>query len=253
MPILEKEIIINKILIHYIVQSTKSHKTCLFLHGWRSDSSIWKQAVTSLPYNSYCIDLPGFGKSQLPPNPFTLGDYCNIVSGFINKLNLHNVYIVGHSFGGRICIKLASSKTKEIRKIILVDSAGFTNKSLDNKLKKTIAAMVKPIFKFIALKPLKAYIYEKMGSGDYVATPQLQKTFLNIIKEDLTHNLEKITQDTLIIWGEQDRETPLDFAYMMKNHIKKSKLMILKNATHFPFIDNLPDFNKQIIDFIKEN
>jgi pimeloyl-ACP methyl ester carboxylesterase len=90
-----------------------------------------------------------------------------------------------------------------------------------------------------------------MGAGDYVATPQLKKIFVNVIKEDLSPYFGKIHIPTLIIWGENDDVTPVSYGITMQKNIKNSSIKILENAGHFCFLDHPDNFLKAIINFIK--
>ena len=89
-----------------------------------------------------------------------------------------------------------------------------------------------------------------MGAEDYVATPKLQQTFINIINEDLTDLLPKIVQPTLLIWGENDKDTPLSQARVMEQKIPNAKLAVFKGAGHFSFLDKREEFVKELINFL---
>ena len=61
----------------------------------------------------------------------------------------------------------------------------------------------------------------------------MQQTFKNIVNEDLTPYLKQINTETLIIWGEQDLDTPLNDAKKINKLIKNSALIIYPNASHY--------------------
>ena len=89
-----------------------------------------------------------------------------------------------------------------------------------------------------------------MGSEDYLATPALQQTFINIINEDLISLLPKIKIPTLLIWGENDKNTPLADARTMEQTVSNSKLVILAKAGHFSFVDKIEEFVNNIKKFV---
>jgi pimeloyl-ACP methyl ester carboxylesterase len=203
------------------------------------------------PISCYALDLPGFGGSQILKQPMTVGDYANIVAEFIRKLELKNVIIIGHSFGGRVGIKLSSQHPELISKLVLVDSAGFAMNAPKKKLMAMAAKAVRPIFKPQIMQGLRKKIYKNIGAEDYLATPELQKTFVNITSEDLSADLKNIKVPTLIINGENDKDTPVEFGQRMNSLIPNSKLQILNNAGHFSFLDQPEEFVKIVIDFIQ--
>jgi pimeloyl-ACP methyl ester carboxylesterase len=248
------QIVIKNLLIDYWEQKTAGNFCLLFLHGWRSDLSVWNSILKNpeFPeYNLYAIDFPGFGKSQIPQTPMSVEDFSEVVAEFIKKLRLENVIIVGHSFGGRVGIKLSSRHPELVNKLVLVDSAAFPLFNLKKKIFAVLAKLVKPFFKPAFMQPLRKKIYAKIGAEDYVATPELQKTFINIVSEDLTSDIKKIVCPTLIIYGENDHDTPPDYGKRMQSIIPNSEFIILENAGHFSFLDQPDQFIKEIKDFIR--
>ncbi len=248
----EKSIIINDLLIHYYC-SKKNQQTIIFLHGWRSEAKIWLEFFFQFSnFSLFALDLPGFGKSETPKKPYNLNDYATVVSQFISKLNIKNPIIISHSFGGNTALKLAINNPQLFKSLILVASSGVRPQTPKKKLSKIIAKIIKPIFSLTFMQPLKKLIYIKLRNEDYLATPQLQKTYLNIIQEDITPLLKNIQTPTLIIWGENDQETPINQAHTLHKNISQSKLIILKNAGHFSFLDQKETFIKHVTNFLNK-
>lgn len=249
---MQDNIIINNQLINYYVSGKNGSHSLLFLHGWRSSGLIWKDIVSKLSinnFNIYSLDLPGFGNSSLPKKAFTVQDYANVVAGFIEKLELKNLILIGHSFGGRIALKLSCDKPSLIKKMVLVNSAGLIFQK-KRKWYRALVKVAKPFFKLKFMRKPRELVYKKIGAEDYIATPQLKETFLNVIKEDLKKCLPLIKQQTLIIWGRNDKETPVSFAEVMNKKIKNSKLIVLNDAGHFSFIDKQDEFYNELVKFI---
>jgi len=72
-----------------------------------------------------------------------------------------------------------------------------------------------------------------------------------ILDEDLSPQIKNIEKETLIIWGENDFITPLSYAKIFKEQIKNSELIVLKNSSHYPFLDNKDQFINTIIKYFK--
>ncbi|NMC35679.1 alpha/beta hydrolase [Candidatus Beckwithbacteria bacterium] len=232
-----KQIIINNLLISYFEQNGFKKPVLVFLHGWRSNKENWLSLLKELKdYSTYVLDLPGFGASQTQGKTFSLDEYSKIVEQFIEKLKLQNVILVGHSFGGAIATKLVL-KSKLISKLILIDSSGLRSKTAKKTVLKSVSKLAKPLFTLPFMKPLRTQIYEKLGWDDYLATPKLRQSYLAIIKEDLKPMLQLIKQPTLLIWGENDQDTPTTDANIFRKSISKSDLKIVKDAGHYSFLD----------------
>ena len=83
----------------------------LLLHG---GSGSWLHWLTSIPvlaqrYTVWAPDMPGFGESDLPPQPYTLDAYAAVVERGLQSLVCDAVRldVVGFSFGGSIAARLA--------------------------------------------------------------------------------------------------------------------------------------------------
>jgi len=248
----EKLVANNQLVSFYHLPGRK--ETLVFLHGWRSEAKVWFHVTERLGeegFDIYLIDLPGFGESPAPETPFGVRDYAETIAQFFNKAKIDKAILVGHSFGGRIAIKLSSIYPDLVDKLILCGAAGLIIQKKKIALMAQIAKIVKPIFKVKALSPLRSKIYKMIGSEDYVMTPELKQTYVKIIKEDLRPDLARITAPTLLIWGENDQETPLEYERIMENEIKDSKGIILEEAGHFAFLDKPNEFITSLNNFIK--
>lgn len=93
---------------------------------------------------------------------------------------------------------------------------------------------------------------DKHSSSDYKAIQSdvIRETFKKVISLDLTENLEKIKNPTLLIWGENDTDTPLYMAKIMEKKIKDSGLVVLNNAGHFSYLDKSMEYNIIVENFL---
>ncbi len=229
-------------------------KAIIFLHGWGADSSsfLWLNEYLPEGYSAVFVDFPGFGKSKEPDGDYTVYDFTFELKKIIDNEEFDELILVGHSFGGRVAIKFASCYQDEFKtlKLCLVDSAGL-------KPKRGILYYYK-IFKYKILKKKvqKNAKYNKKlskyGSNDYKKLSNTMKqVFVNVVNEDLKNDVKKIKCQTILIWGSEDKETKLYMAKRLNKYIKNSKLLIIKNAGHFCFLDNPQEFLIILDSFIK--
>jgi len=253
----KRSAIVSSLLLTYYHcgPKTGTKGTFLFLHGWGSNSTLWFKSVAGLAekgYSLYCLDLPGFGESQNPKEPFFLQDYSNTVMGFIKKLGLKNIILVGHSFGGKTAIKLATENSEFLKSIILVDASGLPHKSTLTDIKIMVAKVMKPAFSLPFMRPLKDRLVDTFASEDYTTNPALKQTFINIVNENVLSLLEQIKKPALIIWGEDDDNTytPNTDASILHHGIAGSKLVTIPNAGHYSFLDQPELFLKHVSQFL---
>jgi len=248
-----KQVIVNNHLVtYYSFLANNPTCTVIFIHGWLSNSKVWfhlMHALKKMNISAYALDLPGFGESQVPTSSVDNNFYVKVVEEFINKLSLKNVILVGHSNGGAIAVKLLNSNNIA-DKLVLIDAAGIRSKSLEKTIKTTIAKIVKPVFKLSILKPLRSKIYSVMGYEDYINSSYLNKTYQNVINDDISELYKNITIPTLVIWGKEDKSTPLSFGEFIHKNIINSELKIIDGG-HFPFIDKPDQVINYLITFIK--
>ncbi len=250
------QVIIDNLLTNYSLAG-KSGKYILLIHGWGSNQQAFDgiSKVLSASYRIVSVDLPGMGGSQTPNDPWSLDDYCDFIVDFLDKINIKNIYsIIGHSNGGSIAIKLASTNRIKVKKLILLGSAGIRDQEKPKKRAIQLAAKVGKSALRIAPKilnrKLKNKLYKSIGS-QALDNPLLEETFKKIVGEDVQESAQKITIPTLIIYGKNDQDTPSEYGKLFQAKIKESKLYIIDDAGHYVFIDKPKEVLNLINVFLK--
>lgn len=232
------QVVVDTILTHYEVFGEKNKRTVVILHGWKQSLIEWLTIVKDLSdkYHVVLVDLPGFGMTPRPKQTFDIFDYAKFVENFLHKLEINNVTLIGHSFGGRIGIILGA-QTDSVEKLILIDSAAIEKRTLMQQIKllrnKVLAYPLSLLLSQQSINKLKRSI----GSEDYRTAGQMRDIFVKIVNQDLTHLLPKIHVPTTIIWGEKDTELPLSMAKMLKQLIPDARLRIAWNTGHNPHLE----------------
>lgn len=248
--------IINNYNINYI--DSGSGPAVLLLHGWGSNLKSFTSLINLLKakYRVLALDYPGFGESDILKKSFTVDDYCDIVVEFLKNLDVKSVILVGHSYGGRIILKLNNRKNLPfaIEKNVLIDAAGLKDKKdLRIKLKVATFKSLKYIFNLLPISKVKKdemikALRMKFGSSDYANAPKvLQDTLVKSVNEDLTWCLDNM-KESLIIWGDKDTVTPLWMAKLMETKIRNSGIVLL-NGGHFSYLDDPVTFSKVMISY----
>lgn len=227
-------------------------KKIIVLHGWGIDSNYFIPLAEQLAdeFEIYIPDLPGFGQSDQPLKLWTLDDYVDFVLRFVKSQRIEKFYLFGHSFGGRIAIKLAANLPMDLlEKLILCGAAGIKEPlNARQKIAKALALIGKGI-PFTKNKLFKKILYKIAGQQDYFrATPQMKEILKKVIQEDLTSELPKIKFPTLLIWGREDVFTPLWQGKKMARLIPNSKLKIISGGHNIYRI-----YPKEVGEIIKQN
>jgi pimeloyl-ACP methyl ester carboxylesterase len=248
------KVIVDDLLINYEDQG--KGKTILAIHGWTNDAgkSFDQLSVNlSKSYRLIIPDLPGFGQSSPPAKSWGVPEYGAFIQKFINKIGIKPDYVLAHSNGGTIGLYALSQGMIKPRKVVFLSSAGVRQK---NALKKALLSVAaKPIKAVLiplpsnAQKRIKKSLYGKIGSDLYVLE-NMQPIFKKIVEYDIQNAAQNVIQPTLLIYGVNDRSTPIAHGKLLASHIPHSQLVFIENAGHFVYIDQPEQTLKLLKDFL---
>lgn len=234
-------------------------KNIVILHGWALKlSPAWKPLVNDLKkagFRVYLPLIPGLTGPRLM-KPWTLDSYCSWLKDYLIAKKITNFLLIGHSFGGSICLKYALAEPEILPGLVLINSSGIRQKTVRVKLLYSFSKTIKILFLIYPLCLVRDFVrktwYKMIRSADYLQTKgALTETFRNIINEDLSVYLEKITTRVLLIWGTADKYTPIAEGKIMAQKIPNAKLVIFKNGTHGLPFQKRKEVVSEIIGFIK--
>lgn len=219
----------------------------MFLHGYLSskESFNFQTEYLSKFYRTIAIDITGFGKSKKLTRPYSLNDYVLDILCVLDALAIRKCHIIAHSFGGRIAIKLVNFDKNRVDKLVLTGCAGL-------KPKRKLSYFIK-VYGYKILKPfLSQKARNKFGSEEYKSLDSLQKqSYVKIVNEHLDEFSKLIKNETLLIFGENDKETPIYMAKKLKENVKNSNLYIVKDSGHFCFVEKPLEFNVLVKEFLR--
>lgn len=236
-------ILIDGLNIEYTEQGEGT--PVLMLHGWGSSFNFYKGIMAALSGRCrvVAVNFPGCGGSDTMQEPWTLDNYCDFVLKFMDAINLKDPIMIGHSHGGRVTLKMVAEGLVNPSKIVLLDSAGLIpKKSFKQKFRAKSFKVIKWVLTRPVIKNFSTNLLEKArnhyGSADYNAAPEvLRKTLVSLVNTDLRDIIPNISCPTLLIWGENDADTPLSDAKIIESLIKDAGLCVFENAGHFAFFE----------------
>ena len=229
------EIIINGEKANY--QVFGEGNPFLILHGWGSNSDRWAVVAEKISQKGFKVivpDLPGFGKSDALLAAWNTNQYIDWIERFAKELDLRDFYLLGHSFGGALGVKLAIKHPQDVQRLFLVAAASVRKRTAKKSVLKKVSKLVKKLafipYYALARKAFYKFIIRK---SDYPYVEGVMKeTFKNVISDDLAQFTGFIKTPTVIIWGDKDKSTPIEDAYFMNEKIRNSKLIVIKGAGH---------------------
>lgn len=236
------QVAIDSLMTRYDRHGDTKQKKILLLHGWADNSNSWQEVHEHLAnqYDVVALDLPGFGGTRASDDVWGLDDYANFVANFLRKINVKPFAIIAHSTGGAVAVRGLSHGLIHAQRLVLLNSAGIRTEYKVRKqalriITKTGKLLTYPLPKGVK-KRLRQKVYSTVGS-DMLVAEHMQETFKRIVTDDIQLDAAKLELPTLLVYGEDDLTTPVQYGKILHHLIKGSQLEIVPFAGHFAHLD----------------
>lgn len=228
----------------------------LLIHGFGGDKNSWlfNHEVLAEANTVYALDLPGHGQSDKTIDDPSLNGFAQRVLGFAEALNIGQLNLVGHSFGGAVSLSTALLEPDRVKSVTLISSAAL-GKEID-------VAYVRGLVKTNSRKELKA-LAARLFADEGQVTRQLVEDLLRFKRLDgVQAALESILSEFLdgdqqrvvlrekigdlgksirVIWGEKDHIIPASHA-----SLPGADVHILPNAGHMVQMEAANEVNRML-------
>jgi pimeloyl-ACP methyl ester carboxylesterase len=227
----------------------------ILLHGLGSSIYTWADVIPALARDHDVVagDLPGFGGSDIPED-LSASVYPGTVLALMDRLGISRATLVGHSLGGAVATVLAARHPERVRRLVLVDSAGF---NLEPSKRPLILRLVgwAPVATAIDALPVRRWVLTRalhqVLHDPTLVTPERVEEYLaplarpgatEAVRSLLTHEpgfglpalVSEVRVPTLIVWGRNDRWVPLADADRFAAAIPGSRKVVLEECGHVP-------------------
>lgn len=237
------------------------------LHGVGGNATAFEPQLNGLSQHLqvWSVDLPGYGLSAA----LSTMDWESLVAGlkqFLDHHKLHQVHLLGHSFGGMLAQEFAARHPNYLASLILYStSAAFGSK--DGEFQQNfIAARLKPLNQGSSMQQLAGNLIDpllaphgsphvrqaaiqcmqQVPSGTYSQAIECITTF------DCRHNLPKLTMPTLLLAGAEDTVASPAMMQRMASKIGKATAVVIADAGHLANLEQAQIFDQQVAAFIAQ-
>jgi pimeloyl-ACP methyl ester carboxylesterase len=233
----------------------------VLLHGFLCDSRCWLPQLAGLSDSFTVIawDAPGAGTSSDPPGLLSTTGYARCLAGLLDAVGIERAHIVGLSWGGILAQEFYREHRDRVRSLVLADTYAGWRGSLPEtlwreRLKKCLADSTG--------SPASLASSFVSGALSASAAPKLREEFAAIVREfhpvgfrlmslssaemDTRDLLRTIRAPTLLLWGEDDRRSPVDIAKRIHAVMPDAELAIIPRAGHLSNMEQPATFNRHV-------
>ncbi len=261
---------VDGVYLHY--EQEGLGKPVVFLHGRPTFSYLWRKIIPGLAYGNtaYVLDLMGFGYSEKPQDAsYSLDTYVSQLDKFVQTLNLENIALVGHDFGGAIATLYTIRHPDRVRKLIVMGSPlhpvppPIALRLLRTRLIGELFMsdwLLKRILQGGALKKIDERVLDNYLEP-YREDPGARAALLKFLREfDLRLSLEDeivpaladLQTRTYIVWGDSDPYVPLDLAKQLERDLPNRFLQVITNTGHLVQEDRPDELTRHLREFLQQ-
>jgi pimeloyl-ACP methyl ester carboxylesterase len=237
-----RTVIVHGCRVHYLVQGPVDGGVVVLVHGLGGSAEDWRNLAPHFAragYRVYMLDLPGYGRSQRPPDfSYSVRDQAAVVIGFMDLLGLGRVTLGGWSMGGWIAQLVAARQPQRVARLMLFNSAGLRVQPVwDTRLfTPTSARQLGQLEALLMPQPpvLPGFVARDILRVSATHAWVIQRALASMLSgRDVTDRLlMRLKMPVLIAWGAQDRIMPLSQGQAMHRIIPQSKLIVADGCGH---------------------
>jgi len=233
----------------------------LLIHGLGGSIESWEEIFDELSksFHILAVDLPGCGQSDKPELQYTIDYFAEFICRFMESTGFQSSTLVGHSMGGMISIKTYLRCPEKVEALVLIDAAGLSETAA-----KKIREYMEDGWNMDRLKKFyRECVLGRLGELDetrleeslrMLEDPGFRRAYfssLNAISKPLSpEDLKAIKVPTLIIWGSDDKLTPLEDGIKLHQAVAGSRFVVIEGAGHSPHSEAPKQVVQEIRDFI---
>jgi len=234
----------------------------VLVHGFLGSSIMWKPQIDFFKdyFRVITPDLPGYGKSNKAKPHNTIQSIANLLLDCLEKKKIDKFHLLGHSMGGMVVQEMAKKDGDKISKLICYSTGPrgempgrfeTIDQSRENFKKKCLEITAQNIAKTWFVKGEDAKYFDIcVEAGKQTSIETADNSLVAIKNWNGVNALKNIKNETLIVWGDQDKSYNLEQIQALENNIENSKLIIFKNCAHNVHLELSDLFNKIIKDFL---
>jgi 3-oxoadipate enol-lactonase len=253
--------------LYFLDPNPSGHPAVLLLHGLGADGSSWTlqlPALTEAGFRSIAPDAPGFGGSPYDGHGWSIRRVAARMAELLKELGTGPAHVVGLSMGGVMAQQFALDFPHLTQKLVLVSTFSvlrpenfggwwyFTRRAaavLTLGLTAQARIVAQRVFPEPRYAPLREMLVEVISRADPRA---YRKAMLSLSLFDSRKRLGQIKVPTLVVTGAQDTTVAPARQRLLVDGIPGARQVVLAGAGHAASVDRPDEFNRLMIEFLRE-
>jgi pimeloyl-ACP methyl ester carboxylesterase len=264
---------VDGVNVHYQEAGDSNAPPVLLIHGFASSNLVWSKVLLPFAAGGFRViapDLLGYGYSGKPRHlEYTISSQAKMVTGLLEQLGIARVSLIGSSYGGAVAATIALDRPELLEKLVLV-GAVTNNRPTRFLLMRLfgspiIGDILSPLVvgsrRLLRLRMKRVYDRHKWEMDEKrvqarhlpLATRGTHRAIIRTVRswdaERISRDAHLLTQPTLIVWGDKDREVPLADGERLQQEIPDSRLFVFRECGHLPHEEYPNEFTTLISEF----
>ena len=240
------------VMINYYIKGSEK-KALVFVHGYSCSSEYWWPQLEyfSKNYTTVAVDLAGHGESGLNRKEYSMEAFGDDVKSVIEHLDLDKVVLIGHSMGGPVIVKAASSLGMKTRLIIGVDTFhDLTTEGIGGFARIAVNTMFQLFYDSMTEDSIDDFFIERTDNdleewirNDALKSPKniSQGTLDALLRMNYPESLSELSVPMIALNARSFRETKLDSNF---DTYKDLQIEFMEDVGHFIMLERPDEFNK---------
>lgn len=265
---------VDGVRVHYQEAGDAKAPPMILIHGFASSNLVWSKVFLEFAAAGFRViapDLLGYGYSAKPRElDYTIARQAEMVVGFLRQLKIDRAIFLGSSYGAAVAVTVALDHPQLVERLILVGAVN-NNKPTRYLLMRLfgspiIGDILSPLVvgsrSLLRLRMKRVYdrhawkLDERRVDARHLPlrTRGAHRAIIRTVRrwdaERVSREAHLITQPTLILWGDRDREVPLADGKRLQESIPNSRLIVFRESGHLPHEEYPEGFTKVVLDFL---
>ncbi len=238
--------VINGGLVHY--EAFGRGRPVIFIHGWLGSWRYWMRTMEALSadYRAYALDLWGFGDSDKSQERFSVSDYTNLLSDFMEGMGIVQASLVGHALGATVALRFSTLYPDSVYRLTTVS------------LPVTPAAISGRLLDFASNSPLAKMLWwrqithkEVQQEAEKMADNVISLSVQSVAEVDTLTLIQQVPHLTLAVYGEKDNVVDPVPVRALNGQRANVRTIGLADSKHFPMLEETNKFNRLLKDFLE--